>query len=95
MPDRSQAGWFCLPNSSAARHTRPVSPMAYLLKIFPQNPGFSQVLFHHHGIVQTPQRPLQPQPIPSVQHSDHFALVMFYECLANFGLQLISLRLLP
>jgi hypothetical protein len=40
-------------------------------------------------VIQTAQCPLQPQPIPPVQYSDHFALVVFYERLPNLLLPLI------
>jgi hypothetical protein len=60
-----------------------------LLEVFPHHPGFSQVLFHHWGIIQTSKRPLQPQPIPPVQYPDHIARVPLYECSSHRVLQQI------
>ena len=52
-----------------------------LLEVFPHHPGFSQVLLHYRWIIQTPQRPLQTQSIPTVQYPNNIALVTLNECL--------------
>jgi hypothetical protein len=54
-----------------------------LLEVFPHHPGSSQVLLHHWWIIQTPQRPLQSQPIPPMQYPHHIALMTRYECSPN------------
>ena len=49
------------------------------LKILPQHSGLPKILFHHRLIIQTAQRPLQPQTIPAVQHPDNIGLMTLYE----------------
>jgi hypothetical protein len=52
-------------------------------EVLPQNAALLEVIIHRRRIIQTAQRPLQPQAILAVQNADDSGLVALYKSTVN------------